>query len=164
MYGNYPAYNPVPMDPAMVEMQERLKRMQQQAYRSMPSQPAMQYGGIKGRMVTSVDEARAAQIDFDGSMSYFPCPAESKIFAKGLDLNGNPVFEVYQLVSGNVQQQPAYVESSAFMALQQRVEQLEAALKGANNNVQPITTNANAGQQSQPASANATDVRQQPSI
>lgn len=164
MYGNYPAYNPVPMDPAMVEMQERLKRMQQQAYRSMPSQPAMPMYGIKGRPVTNIEEARAAQIDFDGSTSYFPCPAERKIFAKGLDLNGNPVFEVYQLVTGNVQQQPAYVESSAFMALQQRVEQLEAALKGANNNVQPITTNANAGQQSQPASANATDVRQQPSI
>lgn len=160
MYGNYPSYNPIPADPAMIEMQERLKRMQQ-AYRPMPSQPA--YGGIKGRMVTSVDEARAAQIDFDGSMSYFPCPAERKIFAKGLDLNGNPVFEVYQLVAGNVQQQPAYVESSAFAALQQRVEQLEAALKGANNNVQPYAVNAN-NEQSQPAGTNAADVRQQPGV
>lgn len=163
MYGNYPAYNPVPMDPAMVEMQERLKRMQQQAYRSMPSQPAMPMYGIKGRPVTNIEEARAAQIDFDGSTSYFPCPAERKIFAKGLDLNGNPVFEVYQLVTGNVQQQPAYVESSAFMALQQRVEQLEAALKGANNNVQPANINAN-NEQPQPADANAADVRQQPGV
>lgn len=163
MYGNYPAYNPVPMDPAMVEMQERLKRMQQQAYRSMPSQPAMPMYGIKGRPVTNIEEARAAQIDFDGSTSYFPCPAERKIFAKGLDLNGNPVFEVYQLVTGNVQQQPAYVESSAFMALQQRVEQLEAALKGANNNVQPASINAN-NEQPQPTGTNAADVRQQPGI
>lgn len=163
MYGNYPAYNPVPMDPAMVEMQERLKRMQQQAYRSMPSQPAMSMYGIKGRPVTNIEEARAAQIDFDGSTSYFPCPAERKIFAKGLDLNGNPVFEVYQLVTGNVQQQPAYVESSAFMALQQRVEQLEAALKGANNNVQPANINAN-NEQPQPTGTNAADVRQQPGI
>lgn len=161
MYGNYPAYNPVP-DPAMAAMQERLKNMQQQ-YRPMPPQPAMPMYGIKGRPVTNIEEARAAQIDFDGSMSYFPCPAERKIFAKGLDLNGNPVFEVYQLVTGNVQQQPAYVESSAFMALQQRVEQLEAALKGANNNVQPYAVNAN-NEQSQPASANTTDVRQQPGI
>ena len=135
MYGNYPSYNPVPADPAMFEMQERLKRMQQ-AYRPVPPQPAMQYCGIKGRMVTSIDEARAAQIDFDGSASYFPCPAERKIYVKSLDLNGNPVFEVYQLMSGNAQQQSTYVESSAFAALQQRVEQLEAALKGANNNVQ----------------------------
>lgn len=163
MYGNYPAYNPVPMDPAMVEMQERLKRMQQQAYRSMPSQPAMPMYGIKGRPVTNIEEARAAQIDFDGSTSYFPCPAERKIFAKGLDLNGNPVFEVYQLVTGNVQQQPAYVESSAFMALQQRVEQLEAALKGANNNVQSYAVNAN-NEQSEAAGANAADVRQQPGV
>lgn len=163
MYGNYPAYNPVP-DPAMMEMQERLKRMQQQqAYRTMPPQPAMPMYGIKGRPVTNIEEARAAQIDFDGSMSYFPCPAERKIFAKGLDLNGNPVFEVYQLVNGNVQQQPNYVESSAFMALQQRVEQLEAALKGANNNVQPANINAN-NEQPQSASANAADVRQQPGV
>lgn len=163
MYGNYPAYNPVPMDPAMVEMQERLKRMQQQAYRPVPPQPAMPMYGIKGRPVTNIEEARAAQIDFDGSTSYFPCPAERKIFAKGLDLNGNPVFEVYQLVTGNVQQQPAYVESSAFMALQQRVELLEAALKGANNNVQHYAVNAN-NEQSQSAGTNAADVRQQPGI
>lgn len=156
MYGNYQSYNPMP-DPAMMEMQERLKRMQQQqAYRTMPPQPAMPMYGIKGRPVTNIEEARAAQIDFDGSMSYFPCPAERKIFAKGLDLNGNPVFEVYQLVTGNVQQQPAYVESSAFMALQQRVEQLEAALKGANNNVYAVNAN---NEQSQSASANAADVR-----
>ena len=159
MYGNYPAYNPVP-DPAMAAMQERLKNMQ---YRPMPPQPAMPMYGIKGRPVTNIEEARAAQIDFDGSMSYFPCPAERKIFAKGLDLNGNPVFEVYQLVTGNVQQQPAYVESSAFMALQQRVEQLEAALKGANNNVQPYAVNAN-NEQPQPAGANAADVQQQPGV
>lgn len=163
MYGNYQSYNPMP-DPTMMEMQERLKRMQQQqAYRTMPPQPAMPMYGIKGRPVTNIEEARAAQIDFDGSMSYFPCPAERKIFAKGLDLNGNPVFEVYQLVNGNVQQQPNYVESSAFMALQQRVEQLEAALKGANNNVQPANINAN-NEQPQSASANAADVRQQPGV
>lgn len=163
MYGNYPAYNPVPMDPAMVEMQERLKRMQQQAYRPVPPQPAMQYCGIKGRMVTSVDEARAAQIDFDGSLNYFPAPAEGKIYVKSIGLDGLPVFEVYQRVDAVQKQQPVYVESSAFAALQQRVEQLEAALKGANNNVQPITTNAN-NEQSQPAGANAADVRQQPGI
>ena len=160
MYGNYPAYNPVP-DPAMAAMQERLKNMQQQ-YRPMPSQPLMPMYGIKGRPVTNIEEARAAQIDFDGSTSYFPCPAERKIFAKGLDLNGNPVFEVYQLVNGNVQQ-PAYVENSAFMALQQRVELLEAALKGANNNVQPYAVNAN-NEQSQSAGTNAADVRQQPGV
>lgn len=136
MYPTYPNYNTLPPDPAMLAMQERLKQMQrqQQMYQPMP-QP--QYnGGVKGRMVTSIDEARAAQIDFDGSASYFPCPAERKIYVKSLDLNGNPVFEVYQLMSGNAQQQSTYVESSAFAALQQRVEQLEAALKGANNNVQ----------------------------
>lgn len=43
----------------------------------------------------SVDEARAAQIDFDGSVSYFPSPAENKIYTKTTDLNGLPVFVTY---------------------------------------------------------------------
>ncbi|PWM78688.1 MAG: hypothetical protein DBY32_04195 [Phascolarctobacterium sp.] len=112
-----------------------------------PPQQAIQYGGIKGRVVTSIDEARAAQIDFDGSASYFPCPAERKIYVKSLDLNGNPVFEVYQLTNNGTQQQPVYVENSAFAALQQRVEQLEAALKGVSGNVQPGANITNDGQQ-----------------
>lgn len=116
MYGNYPSYNPVPADPAMIEMQERLKRMQQ-AYRPVPPQPAMQYGGIKGRMVTSVDEARAAQIDFDGSLNYFPAPAEGKIYVKSIGLDGLPVFEVYQRVDAAQKQQPVYVESGALAAM-----------------------------------------------
>lgn len=162
MYGNYPSYNPMP-DPTIAAMQERLAKMQQQqTYRPIPPQPVMPYGGIKGRMVTSVDEARAAQIDFDGSMNYFPAPAEGKIYVKSIGLDGLPVFEVYQRVDAAPKQQ-AYVESSAFIALQQRVEQLEAALKGANNNVQPYAVNAN-NEQPQPAGTNAADVRQQPGV
>ena len=77
MYGNYPAYNPVP-DPAMAAMQERLKNMQQQqAYRPMPPQPAMPMYGIKGRPVTNIEEARAAQIDFDGSTSAIRAEGEA---------------------------------------------------------------------------------------
>lgn len=142
MYGYYNNINMQP-DPGMIAMQERLKRMQQQAY---APQPLGTYG-IKGRMVTSIDEARAAQIDFDGSASYFPCPAEHKIYVKSLDLNGNPIFEVYQLANNGGMQQPVYVENGAFMALQQRVEQLEVALKGVVNNVQPNANVTNDGQQ-----------------
>lgn len=147
MYPNYPNYRPLPPDPAMIAMNERLEQMRRQQQMYAPPQQAIQYGGIKGRVVTSIDEARAAQIDFDGSASYFPCPAERKIYVKSLDLNGNPVFEVYQLTNNGTQQQPVYVENSAFAALQQRVEQLEAALKGVSGNVQPGANITNDGQQ-----------------
>lgn len=128
MFNNtYPTY---PM-PEQLAMQERLRQMQQ--YR-----PA--YSGIKGRMVASVDEARAAQIDFDGSLNFFPCPAEKKIYVKSIGLDGLPVFEVYSLAGNG---QPVYVENTVFKALENRVAQIEAVMKGANNNVQPDAINAN---------------------
>jgi hypothetical protein len=37
---------------------------------------------LKGRPVTSIDEARAASIDFDGSVFYFPDVANKCIYTK----------------------------------------------------------------------------------
>lgn len=80
--------------------QQRMASLDQQ--RMVPPQPLgmgqpMFAPGLKGRMVMGVEEARAAQIDFDGSVSYFPCPAENKIYSKSTDLNGMPVFLTYVL-------------------------------------------------------------------
>lgn len=44
---------------------------------------------IKGRYASSLDEVRVAQIDFDGSKTYFVCPAINTIYAKSIDMNGN---------------------------------------------------------------------------
>ena len=43
---------------------------------------------LKGRLVSSIDEARAAQIDFDGSLFIFPDIANKKIYTKQINLNG----------------------------------------------------------------------------
>lgn len=50
---------------------------------------------VRGHLVTGIEEARAAQVMLDGTPSYFPSPAEGKIYEKSIDLNGMPVFKVY---------------------------------------------------------------------
>ena len=91
---------------------------------------------LKGRMVTSIEEARAAQIDLDGSITYFPSPAENRIYAKSIDMNGMPIFMVYQYVP-QVQTQ----DNNNLMSLTQRVEKLEAMLNGGGMNVQSNADN-----------------------
>lgn len=53
---------------------------------------------LKGRFVSSVDEVRAAQVDFDGSIFVFPDIANKKIYTKQIDLNGNVKLEEYDWV------------------------------------------------------------------
>ena len=53
---------------------------------------------LKGRFVSSIDEVRAAQVDFDGSIFIFPDIANKKIYTKQIDLNGNVKLEEYDWV------------------------------------------------------------------
>lgn len=53
---------------------------------------------LKGRFVSSIDEVRAAQVDFDGSIFVFPDMANKKIYTKQIDLNGNVKLEEYDWV------------------------------------------------------------------
>lgn len=54
--------------------------------------------------VTSVDEARAAMIDVDGSVTVFPDLANGKIYTKSVDLNGLAVMQTYKIVNSNAPQ------------------------------------------------------------
>ena len=119
MYGQYNPYmGAVPL------MQQRLNTLQ--GYQQQMYQPAPQLvtncHQLKGRLVTGVEEARAAQIDLDGSSTFFPCPAKGEVYEKAVDLNGLPVLRVYTLVDNAVE--------NPLAVLQQRVEKLEAAIKG----------------------------------
>lgn len=44
---------------------------------------------LKGRPVSSIDEARASTIDFDGSIFYFPDLANKRIYTKQINLDGS---------------------------------------------------------------------------
>lgn len=124
MYGNY--YNPYPAYDE--NMQKRLSELQrqQQAY-SQPRPPI-----IKGRIVMGVEEAKAAQIDLDGTSTFFPCPAEGKIYEKSIDLNGLPVFRVYELARQPEPQRIVYAEQNIVDKLLERVNKLEQQLGGMN--------------------------------
>ena len=89
-----------------------------------------------------IPEIWASQIALDGTISYFPSPAENKIYAKYIDMQGLPVFLTYELQRNVVPVQPQYVDNSAFASLQSRVEAIEKALKG--DVASEPTTNANA--------------------
>lgn len=142
MYGQF---NPYQMG-AVPQMQQRLnylQQQQQQMYQQPPQQmfPAQGTSYLKGRVVTGLDEAKAAQIDLDGSSYLFPCPAEGKIYEKFTDLNGAPVFRVYQIVNPQEQKKPVYAERSSVDNLAQRVDKLEKQLQGGMNH-EPDGVNA----------------------
>jgi hypothetical protein len=52
---------------------------------------------LKGRLVTSLEEARATSIDFDGSVFYFPDLANKRIYTKQINIDGTASLYVYEL-------------------------------------------------------------------
>ena len=92
MYG-FNGYNPY------APYQQRLAQLEQPIYNQpvQPLQAPQSVQMLKGRIVASIEEAKASQVDFDGSTTYFACPAEQKIYAKSIGLNGLPTFLTYKL-------------------------------------------------------------------
>ena len=66
---------------------------QPRAYQQAPLQPI----GLKGRLVSSFEEARASSIDFDGSVFYFPDLANRRIYTKQINIDGTASLYVYEL-------------------------------------------------------------------
>ena len=68
-------------------------QQQPQTYR-----PAVQQViGLKGRPVASIEEARAATIDFDGSIFFFPDLANKKIYTKQINMDGTMSLNMYEM-------------------------------------------------------------------
>lgn len=61
-----------------------------------PQQPRF---GLKGRPVSSFDEARGTTIDFDGSVFFFPDLANKRIYTKQINLDGTVSLNVYELTN-----------------------------------------------------------------
>jgi hypothetical protein len=81
-YGMYPAAMP------------SYARPEVPAY--MMPQPAVP-AGLKGRPVTSFEEARVAQIDLDGSITLFPDVGNKKIYTKRINADGTAALQTYVL-------------------------------------------------------------------
>jgi hypothetical protein len=138
-------------------MQQRLSQMEQQFPQFaqpnyMNQMPMIQTPTqtLKGRPVTSIDEAKAAQIDFDGSLHVFPDVANGNIYTKQLGMDGLPIFTIYRrdtsaqdTKSGSSETKNAesqYVLRSDFEELKDKFQKLENSIaedkkfaKGGNN-------------------------------
>ena len=70
-----------------------------QNYYYQPTRPIPQQQSLflKGRPVSSLDEVRAAAIDFDGSISFFPDLANGRIYTKQCNVDGTAALNMYEL-------------------------------------------------------------------
>ena len=104
--------------------------------------------GLKGRPVTSIDEARSIIIDFDGSIFYFPDMTRKNIYTKRMNMDGTSSIDTYRLIettapTGEVNNNINYVSQDAF---EQTVRQLTYEinqLKGERGNGTTATTTTN---------------------
>lgn len=83
--------------------------------------------GIKGRPVSSIEEARAISIDFDGSIFYFPDLANRRIYTKQINMDGTATLNVYELKNEPVINSPQYVTREEF---ETTLAQLKQAISG----------------------------------
>lgn len=138
MFNNYTPYASYAGPSNITAMYQR-----QQMPMTSPQMPSQQ-PYLKGRVVTSVEEVRASQVDLDGSVTYFACPGEGRIYAKGIDMQGLPYILVYELqkvpmpVTGGNGDRSSKEMEDRIVALENKVREME-------NHVQLTTSNADAG-------------------
>lgn len=70
--------------------------------------------GLKGRPVASIEEVKAAPIDFDGSVFYFPDLTNNKIYTKQINIDGTMSLFCYEPVEAPKEQKPEYVTKEQF--------------------------------------------------
>ena len=92
MYQNY--YQPNPQ----MQTQQRM----------IPTFPT-----LKGRPVSSIEEARASSVDFDGTVFYFPDLANKRIYTKHINVDGTASLLMYELKEIPVEQ-PSFVTREEF--------------------------------------------------
>lgn len=102
MYSNYNYYP------------QQTQVAQQQPLYQMPSylRQAPPQTGLKGRLVASLEEARASSIDFDGSVFYFPDLANKRIYTKQINMDGTASLCVYELRELPVQREESVLVPS----------------------------------------------------
>lgn len=101
--------------------------------------------------VTCLDEAKAARISLDGTLSVFINIQDGEIYTKQLNMNGLAELKTYKLVNPQ-ENKVEYITSDTFNGLDQRVQNIEQLLAsiGGNNHesnanvtsIQPNTSDA----------------------
>ena len=101
----------------------------------------MQYqvNTLKGRPVSSFDEVRAAQIDFDGSLFIFPDIANKCIYTKQISATGSAILNKYTLYEEAQPAFPTYVTKEEFDTI---IGQLKTAIENKDILIAQLQTQA----------------------
>lgn len=91
-------------------------------------QPQPVFIGLKGRPVSSLEEARAAAIDFDGSVFFFPDLANKRIYTKQINLDGTASMNMYEY-----KEVPTEAFNSSNFVTRQEFDETLNDIKGALN-------------------------------
>ena len=103
----------------------------QSGLRQPVSQVNYQPPYLKGRLVSSLEEAKAASIDFDGSIFYFPDLANRRIYTKQINLDGTATLNMYEIkeipmVNNDIVNVEMYITREEF---EQAINQLRTDLQ-----------------------------------
>ncbi len=92
------------------------------------TQAIYQQPGIKGRPVSSFEEARAITIDFDGSTFFFPDLANKRIYTKQINMDGTASLLVYELKEQPIEpQKPNLSDYITRAEFEQVIQEMRAA-------------------------------------
>ena len=94
----------------------------------LSQQPQPAFIGLKGRPVSSLEEARAAAIDFDGSVFFFPDLANKRIYTKQINLDGTASMNMYEY-----KEVPTEAFNSSNFVTRQEFDETLNDIKGALN-------------------------------
>ena len=92
------------------------------------NQQQPQFVGLKGCPVSSLEEARAAAIDFDGSVFFFPDLANKRIYTKQINLDGTASMNMYEY-----KEVPTEALNSSNFVTRQEFDETLNDIKGALN-------------------------------
>lgn len=153
MFNNYAPYNP------MAPMQNRLQQYEQQypQFNQINQQNIPQTQNyIKCQPVTSIEEAKAAMIDLDGSVHVFTDLGNGKIYTKQINLDGTATLNIFEMQDRN----------KPLKSLEERVSAIEifvSKMKGVEENGKSNADYANdkhVRKQSKSNGDDATNVRE----
>ena len=98
-------------------------------YTPQYARPVQPQAYLKGRLVSSLEEARATSIDFDGSIFYFPDLANRRIYTKQINLDGTATLNMYELREIPTVNEQAVVASMNNYITRDEFDQVVAQLK-----------------------------------
>lgn len=93
---------------------------------------------LKCRPVSSIEEARAFQIDLDGSLWVFTDVGNGRIYTKQINNDGTATFNTYGLIE---QPKPVYNNSSEYVTKKEFNEVVQSLMVAIQNNNVSINNN-----------------------